>query len=300
MNLAFQHPLSLLLLPLALCFVICREHLRVYYITPLSWLGGQTRLVERELWLKLAIFTLSILSLSQPFFYESSEGGHKRGRDLFLVIDASGSMGEKGYDSSESSLSRFESAIALSKEFVSKRHDDNIGVVLFGTFAYTASPLSYDLAAVGSMLSLLDIGIAGENTALGDAIAEALRSLRESKAQSKAIILLTDGYHNSGRTSPKEALSKAVEMGVRIYTIGIGNEYDEALLRTIAEQSGAHSYRAADARELSSVYSEIDSLEPSPVRGEEYLGREELFVYPLAAAFILLFGWIAMERRARS
>jgi len=149
-------------------------------------------------------------------------------------------------------------------------------VVVFGTFAYSASPLTYDLDALSYLLEMTNVGLAGESTAIGDAIMQAIRTLSFGKARNKAVILLTDGYHNAGKTSPKEAVQKAKEKGIRINTIGIGKkrDYDAALLETIARETGARSYAADSAEALSKIYREIDTLEPSPIRGENYLNRD--------------------------
>ena len=108
-----------------------------------------------------------------------------------------------------------------------------MGVVVFGTFAYTASPLTYDLESLSYLLEMTNVGLAGESTALGDAIMQSIRTLSYGQAKNKAIILLTDGYHNAGKSSPKEAVKKAKEAGIKIYTIGIGkkSDYDVSLLR---------------------------------------------------------------------
>jgi Ca-activated chloride channel family protein len=172
--------------------------------------------------------------------------------------------------------------------------------VIFGTFAYTASPLTYDLEALESMLQMTTVGIAGESTAIGDALMQAMRTLSYGEAESKAVILLTDGYHNAGKISPKAAVAKAKTKGIRIYTIGVGkrSDYDAALLETIARESGGKSYAAASATELKEVYKEIDRLEPSPVRGENYLNQRVLILFPLGMAFLLLLGWVLYPKRA--
>ncbi|HEC45502.1 MAG TPA: VWA domain-containing protein, partial [Epsilonproteobacteria bacterium] len=178
----------------------------------------------------------------------------------------------------------------------------NMGVVVFGTFAYTASPLTYDLEALSYLLEMTTIGLAGESTAIGDAIMQSIRTLSFGEAENKAIILLTDGYHNAGRTSPEQAVEKAKSLGIKIYTIGIGkkSDYDAAMLETIAKESRGKSYAASSAEALSKVYKEIDTLEPSPIRSENYLNQKLLIFFPLALVFLLLFIWIIYQNRSET
>ncbi|WP_373029727.1 VWA domain-containing protein, partial [Sulfurovum sp.] len=149
------------------------------------------------------------------------------------------------------------------------------------------------------LLEMTNVGLAGESTALGDAIMQSIRTLSYGEAKNKAIILLTDGYHNAGQHSPKEAVQKAKELGIKIYTIGIGkkSDYDVSLLETIAKESGAKNYAASSAKALSRVYEEINALEPSAIRSENYLNQKLLILYPLALVFVLLLLWVLWSRR---
>jgi Ca-activated chloride channel family protein len=300
MHFTFGAPYFLLLLLLLPCFLWCREYNRNYYFPKLDWAGRESPLLSWEPWLKMLIFALLVTALAKPFVYDAAGDRHKKGRDLILAIDASGSMAQSGFDAKERFKNKYESTLELSSEFIKHRFDDNMGVVIFGTFAYTASPLTYDLEALESMLQMTTVGIAGESTAIGDALMQAMRTLSYGEAESKAVILLTDGYHNAGKISPKAAVAKAKSKGIRIYTIGVGkrSDYDAALLETIARESGGKSYAAASAAELKEVYKERDRLEPSPVRGENYLNQRVLILFPLGMAFLLLLGWVLYPKRA--
>ena len=214
-------------------------------------------------------------------------------------MDASGSMAQSGFDENNRLKTKFNTTLALSQDFIQKRFDDNMGIVIFGTFAYTASPLTYDLESLSYLLEMTNVGLAGESTAIGDAIMQSIRTLSYGEAQNKAIILLTDGYHNAGQTSPKEAVKKAKALGIKVYTIGIGkkSDYDVALLETIAKQSGAKSYTASSAKALSKIYKEINTLEPSAIRSENYLNQRLLILTPLLLVFILLLLWVLLTSR---
>jgi Ca-activated chloride channel family protein len=137
---------------------------------------------------------------------------------------------------------------------------------------------------------MTDVGIAGTNTAIGDALMQGLSTLKSGEAKSKVLILLTDGVHNAGKASPREAVTAAQEKGVKVYTIGIGKKenYDATILIQIAKDSGGKSFFAQNAEELESIYEEIGKLEPSPIRSEQYLNKNELAFYPLALALLLL------------
>ena len=248
------------------------------------------------------LYTLMVITLAKPFLYNNTEGQHKKGRDLILTIDASGSMAQSGFDTKDRFKNRYETTLELSNAFIKNRFDDNMGIVVFGTFAYTASPLTYDPEALSFLLEMTTVGLAGESTAIGDAIMQSIRTLSFGKAKKKAIILLTDGYHNAGGISPKEAVQKAKALGIKIYTIGIGkkNDYDSILLETIAKESGGESYAAGTAEELDRIYKAIDSLEPSLIRGEDHLNKQLLIILPLGLVFILLFLWVFYARRSKA
>jgi Ca-activated chloride channel family protein len=240
-----------------------------------------------------------ILALAKPFVYDASHNTHKKGRDLILALDASGSMAQSGFEAKNRLKNKFETNLELASDFIKQRHDDNMGVVIFGTFAYTASPLTYDLPSLSQLLQMTNVGIAGESTAIGDAIMQAIRTLSFGEAKNKAIILLTDGYHNAGEHSPKIAVQKAKEQGIKIYTIGIGkkSDYDVTLLETIAKESGAKSYAASSAKALKNIYEEINSLEPSAIRSENYLNQRLLILVPLSIVFVLLLLWVLWLKR---
>lgn len=294
MHFTFGSPYFLALLLLLPCFLWCKLVTKPFYFPKLSWISRQSPLLSYEPWLKMLLFTLMVFALAKPFVYNASSTQHKKGRDLILAVDASGSMGQSGFDPENRMQTKYATTLLLSQDFIKKRYDDNMGVVVFGTFAYTASPLTYDLESLSSLLDMTNVGLAGESTALGDAIIQSLKTLVFGEAQNKAIILLTDGYHNAGHTSPKVAVQKAKALGVKIYTIGIGkkSDFDVALLDTIAKKTGGKSYAASNASELSKVYENIDSLEPSSIRSENYLNKKLLILFPLGLVFILLLLWV--------
>lgn len=294
-------PLYLLLLLLLACFIWCREYGKIYYFPKLAWITRHSPLFSWDLWFKMLIFALMVFALSKPFVYDAGGNDHKKGRDLVLALDASGSMSQSGFNPKDRFQTKFETNIALASDFISKRFDDNMGVVIFGTFAYSASPLTYDLDSLTYLLKMVNVGIAGESTAIGEAIMQAIRTLSFGEAKNKAIILLTDGYHNAGETSPKAAVAKAKEEGIKIYTVGIGHkaDYDVNLLETIAKETGGKSYAASSSEALEKVYDEINTLEPSAIRSENYLNQKLLFFIPLGIAFMVLLLWTLWQLRQK-
>ena len=299
---SFHHFYFLLLLLLLPCFILCQLKARVRYFSKPEWLPRESFAWSNLLLLTMLIYTLLVVALASPFSYTSQLASEKKGRDLVLVLDTSGSMAERGFNKSNREQSRYDISVMLAKAFIAKRYDDNIGLVVFGTYAFSASPLTYDLKALSEMFDLMsDVGIAGTSTAIGDALMQGLRTLEAGEADSKVLILLTDGGHNAGRSSPHQAVTLAKEQGVKLYTIGIGKkgEYDEQLLTTIAKESGGESFFASTADELQKVYSKIEKLEPSAIRSEHYFNQEEYFIYPLFLAFLgLLYLLWRYEERA--
>ena len=291
---SFQYPFVLLLLLLLPCFIWCKLKLKTLYFSKPEWLPKQTFAWDNStLWL-MVIYALLILALATPYRYDTNLASEKKGRDLVLAMDTSGSMAERGFNQEDKTQSKYDISVQLAKDFIAKRHDDNVGLVVFGTYAFSASPLTYDLKALAEMFDLMsDVGIAGTSTAIGDAVMQGLRTLDAGEAKSKVLVLLTDGQHNAGESSPRQAVEVAIEKGVKVYTIGIGKrgvnqkgDYDEGLLSTIAKETGAKSFVATSSKELEKVYETIDDLEPSPIRSEHYLNKESLFIYPLLLAML--------------
>jgi len=290
----FENPWLLLLLPpLWYCLYRCRETLAPRTFVHLA-LFAVRRGWLKWLWiLRYIVVTLLVVALASPVSLDKEDPLNRQGVDVVLAVDASGSMGASGFDPS-SRESRFDIARAIAKRFVVERIGDNAGIVVFGDFAFIASPVTYEKGVVADMMDYLEDGMAGQNTAIGEGIAMGVRSLEGSKAVSKVMILLTDGEHNSGRISPKDATALAVARGIRIHTIGMGQkgEFDEAMLRRIAEESGGTFYAAYDPETLAEVYDAIDSLERSKIRAQRYLRLEHHYMWPLAAALaLMLFLW---------
>ncbi len=266
------------------------------YFVHLQLFSLKAERIKWEWILKFIALAGILTALASPVLIDKNDPMNRSGIDMVLSLDASGSMSASGFDR-RSRQSRFEITQKIAQDFVLGRPEDNIGVVLFGDFAFIASPVTYEKEIVSEMIGYLSYGMAGENTAIGEGIAMGVRALQYSKARSKVIVLLTDGEHNSGRISPKEATRLATQHGIRIYTIGIGvkGDFDSAMLKEIAKEGSGEYFAAYDKEELEDVYREIDSLERARIKSKAYLQKDYYYYYPLLAAFVAML--ILLTRR---
>jgi Ca-activated chloride channel family protein len=287
--LSFEYPLAIVLLPLLIyCLFTCKEKLPLKYFVHLYFFSAKKGWLKLEWLIKILILTGLVTALCSPVVIDKLSAQNKQGRDIVLSLDGSGSMNASGFHKN-SRQSRFEIVQTLAQEFIMKRSDDNVGVVYYGDFAFIASPVTYEKEIVSEMIGYLTYAMAGQNTAIGEGIAMGVRALKTSKAASKVIILLSDGEHNSGRISPKEATKLAVEQQIKIYTVGIGDDkVDGVLLQQVADESGGKYFFAQDADTLQSVYDEIDTLERSKIKSSEYMQKEYFYQYLLMGVFVLM------------
>ena len=298
-NFEFQHPSAFLLLLLILCIYKCPLPVQSFMFPHLHLFSKYKQWINKEKLLYSLIFTLLITALASPISYDSKDAQKRKGRDLVFTIDTSGSMGESGYSSENKDISKFDTIKKVIHSFITHRYDDNVGVCVFGSYAFAAVPLSYDMQSVAFLLNFLEVGIAGENTAIGDGLNTAINLLVKGQAKNKVIILLTDGYQNSGSIKIKNAIERATKLHIKIYTIGVGDKssYDGKLLEKIAHDTQGKMFAAKDAKSLQSVYDELNTLEPSAIRSEHYLNKQVLFTYPLALAILMLL-YLLSKRRA--
>lgn len=264
--------------------------------------GGSVRAKKGVLALKILGFGLLVLAAAGPRWVGDSEPIPTEGRDLMLALDLSASMSERDFEWQGRALDRFSVVNAVARDFVSKREGDRVGLILFGTRAYLQSPLTRDNQTVIDMLAESEVGLAGEETAIGDAIGIAVKHLRDRSSEERVLVLLSDGASNAGVADPLDAARLAAEDGIRIYTIGVGGgprqvrtpfglqalaggaNLDEPTLQQIAQLTGGTYFRAGDTESLISVYERIDALEPSIGETEFVRPTRSLFHWPLAGA----------------
>jgi len=232
-----------------------------------------------------------------------------RGRDLMLALDLSGSMREQDMKSRAGFEARIDVVKRVAGDFVARRAGDRVGLILFGTRAYLQTPFTLDLDTVSEMISETVLGLAGEQTAIGDAIGLAVKRLRERPADERVLVLLTDGADTASQVDPLSAARFAADEGITIHAVGIGADeeasmrwfgsrrtrsvLDESSLQAITSMTGGRYFRARDAAELEEIYRLIDALEPVGGDDEVFRPTRELFHWPLGLS-VLLFALAAL------
>lgn len=235
------------------------------------------------------------------------------GRDLMLAIDLSGSMEEQDFMIEKQRVNRLTATKYVAGQFISRRAGDRLGLILFGTNAYLQTPLTFDRQTITTLLNESALGLAGENTAIGDAIGLAVKRLNKQKTDSRVLILLTDGANTAGEVTPIKAAEIAAENHLKIYTIGIGademvvrsffgsrkvnpsRDLDEKTLTAIAEKTGGKYFRARNTDELEQIYHLLDELEPIEKDKQFFRPKIELYYWPLALS-LLISGIISISR----
>jgi Ca-activated chloride channel family protein len=266
--------------------------------------AGQDRPASRRrlaFGLQALALGLMVLALAQPQWHGALEREAPLGRDIMLLLDASTTMSIDDFELDGRKISRLDVLRALARKFVAAREGDRFGLIAFGDFAATLSPPTFDREFVAAQLNRLRIGAAGEATAIGDALALALKQVRTESALRPALILFSDGDNTAGEMRLSEALALARDMKVAIYTVAIGSDLfasgrpvatikpsQEPDLRALAEASGGRFYTAGDSDTLEKVIADIGKLEPSIARPPMRRSIEEWYWLPLAVAALLL------------
>ncbi|HEX7815529.1 VWA domain-containing protein [Dyella sp.] len=258
-----------------------------------------------RMWLLALAWLCLVAAAMRPQWIGPPQAQQHSGRGMMLAIDLSGSMDTDDMELAGRPVSRLGAVKAIAGDFITRRTGDELGLTVFGTHAFLVTPLTYDLNAVRAQLKDADVNLAGSWTAMGDAIAVAVKRLIAQPEQARVLVLLTDGVSNVGSISPADAARAAKAAGVRIYTIGVGapasaqsflgmpiggggnNDLDEGTLREIANNTGGRYFRAADTHALAQAYQAIDALEPMPQRAPGLRPRHEWFRRPLLAAVLL-------------
>ncbi len=319
--LSLQWPWLLLLLPLP--WLLPRPKALASAALQLPWVLGHD--IEnsqspkpKRLWMVLAILVwgLTLLASTRPLWLGQPIPLSREGRDLMLAVDLSGSMEQQDMVLQGRSVSRLELVKSVLGEFIEKREGDRLGLILFADDAYVQAPLTFDRNSIKRYLGEAEIGLVGTQTAIGSAIALASKRFTQLEQSNKTLILLTDGVNNAGDFSPEQATQLAREIGVKLYTIGVGSsEQQQRSLfgsRTInpsaeldaAEQSfirlsestGGRYFRARNPQELHEIYQTIDALEPIAREQQTWRPQTELYPYLLAPALMLLM-LLALGRR---
>jgi Ca-activated chloride channel homolog len=252
----------------------------------------------------LAWFAL-VSAAARPIWLGDPIGVPLRGRDLLMAVDLSGSMQTPDFVLRGRAVMRLDAVKSIAGDFIDRRVGDRIGLILFGSQAYLQTSLTFDRQTVNTLLQESSIGLAGDATAIGDAIGIAIKRLRAYPKSQKVVILLTDGASNAGELEPLKAAQMAAQEGITIYTIGIGademvvpsifggrrvnpsTDLDEKTLTAIADATGGRYFRARDTQQLQEIYKEVDRLQPTEQEKQTYRPQKALFYWPLSVALLL-------------
>ncbi|MBT3258096.1 MAG: VWA domain-containing protein [Deltaproteobacteria bacterium] len=312
----FAYPVMFLLVPPALgwlAFALFKKPAGITYsmtsrMAALAG-GGNSALVARiPLILRACCLLLLILVAARPQLYNVSRDVRSPGVDIMLCLDTSGSMQALDFKVEGDAVTRLEAVKKVVSDFIKKRETDRIGLVVFGEEAFTQSPLTIDKGLLLELVDRMTIGMVGDRTAIGSAIAIGGKRLKDLKAKSKILILLTDGRNNAGEISPQTAAQAVREFGIKLYTIGVGGQgpapfrmktlfgtqlvpqqvdLDEVTLKRVAETGGGKYFRAANSRELQEIYDIIDREEKTDVKVKEFFHFRELYPWFLAPAILV-------------
>ena len=272
---------------------------------------GKNILLSLKFLYLFLIYLLLVVAIARPQHVGEPFRLKANNRDIMLVIDISTSMLNPDFSTYNKRIDRLSAVKFVVGEFLKKRTEDRVGLILFGTRAYLQSPLTFDKVAVRDILYNTDAGMAGNSTSIGDALGLALKNIKDDKnKENKVIILLSDGESNDGALSMAEAIYMAEKEGIKIYTIGVGaeanfvgslfgirnNELDEKSLKELADKTKGNYFRAKDLSSLEKVYQEIDKLEPQNSEGSIIQEKKDLFYIPLLCALILALLLLFMPR----
>jgi Ca-activated chloride channel family protein len=262
--------------------------------------------IKNLFYLKLLALILFIAALARPQELSYYEKESKKGIDILISLDISGSMASIDF----TPKNRLEVAKDVIADFIQKRSTDRLGLVIFAGTSYTKCPLTIDYDMLKYFLGETRIGELEDGTALGMALATSVNRIRTSKSKTKIIILLTDGVNNRGEIAPGDAAQIAKDFNVKVYTIGVGTqgqapypvtdangrtqlymidvEIDEELLKEIANNTGGLYFRATDKEQLQQIFDEIDRWEKIEISTKRYYNARDLYIYFIIAAFAIL------------
>lgn len=307
----FQDPYFFLLIPLIIYLFFRKNKSSTLTVPSINNIKSYAFKSKKYLIGKYLIFiscSVMVVGLARPQIV-SEHKIKKEGIDIVVALDLSKSMLQEDFNPN-----RLEKSKELLSQFISKRTDDRIGLVIFGGDAYTKIPLTFDTNMLKDVIDKINVNDITSNnqTAIGMGVGVAINRLKDSNSKSKVIILMTDGENNSGELSPMDATKLAKNFGIKIYTIGIGsyernvpwfgdvrkiknNELDENLLNAMAKETNGQYFRASDEKSFANIFDEINKLEKTEVEKQEFLQREELYFNFVKTSLLFLIVGIFLE-----
>jgi Ca-activated chloride channel homolog len=243
----------------------------------------------------ILVWVLIVLALARPQWVGDPITHEVSARDLILAVDISGSMDQSDFRMPNGqSVTRLAGVKQVMNDFIARRRGDRVALILFGTKAYVQVPFTQDLQTAQQLLAQTQVGMAGQQTAVGDTIGLSIKTFENSTTQQKLLILLTDGNDTASRVPPEHAADIAHQKGVVIYTVGFGdpnasgeNRVDLGTLQAVAATTGGTFFRAEDGAQLEAIYTDIDKLAPAKVETQSWRPKLPLFQWPLGAALVL-------------
>ncbi|MGR6874376.1 vWA domain-containing protein [Pseudomonas sp. HK3] len=312
--LSLHWPWLLLALPLPLLVYYCvpphqQSHSQVF-APSLMMLAEQKKLGTQKTplltyLLVAAAWICLVLASARPIFVGEPQAITETDRNMMLAVDISGSMAEEDMAVNGRLINRLQAVKVVLTDFIEQRKGDRLGLILFGSKAYIQTPLTFDLTTLEQLLNEAQLGLAGKQTAIGDAIGLGVKRLQSLPESNRVLILLTDGQNTAGEIEPLQAAKLAAQAGVKIYTVGIGadelikqgffgprrvnpsRDLDEPTLIEIAKSTGGQYFRARNLEELDKIYALLDDLEEIEVQQQMIRPEKSLFHYPLALALLL-------------
>jgi len=260
-----------------------------------------------SLLLLVLLWTLLVIATSRPQWLGDAVNIPTQGREMMIAVDLSGSMQVEDMSLNGRTMNRLDMLKVLLGDFIDRRTGDRLGLILFGDDAYMQTPMTFDRQTVQQMLDETVLGLVGKQTAIGDAIALAVKRFNKKKQSNRVLLLLTDGQNTAGKISPDQALELAIAKDITIYSVGIGadvmiqkslfgsrrvnpsSELDEESLQRLASETGGRYFRAKSSDDLTQIYQLLDQLEPVEQEQKQMRPLTALFHWPLALALILCF-----------
>jgi len=296
---SFQYPYAFVIIFIFwICARWCPARTQAIYFPHVRSLlavgGGRSRLLDFLKW--FGIVSL-LIALASPVITKEYKDTKKRGRDIMLVIDSSGSMRQRGFDPNSPFKSKFDVVKEVVSTFVKQRKNDRLGLINFADAAFVASPLTFEHDFLQSVIAMQRLGLAGQKTAINDALVQTYNILNKSDAKTKIAILLTDGEDTASRIGYDEILKLVRSSDIRLYTIGIGSlrDFNAPYLKTLAREGKGAFFTASNRAALQKIYDQIDAMETSKIKNKKIVQYTYLYLYPLLAAILSLLGFIYLR-----